>query len=631
MPDADLRKDLDRALHGNPCGLLLTAVSGVAAGGIAIVETESRLLQAAGAVLVALAILRSAMAWVALVEGRSGRWARSSYAPGALANGLAAGMAAALAILLPASPHVQLVLAGYAMLSGAKIAAGTAARPDIALGQMAFTFLPVVAACLYVGTLPMLVLAAIVPALAGGLAFAVINIFVTVSDQARSARERERQAEQMHRQARIDTVTGLLNRHGLEQALQEIAGGPTASVQLSLLWLDLHHFKDVNETLGHGTGDKVLAEMADRLRSLAPPTSTLARFGSDEFVIACPGMARREAETLAARICSELARPVRISGHLIESGAAVGVAVSENGQPDCDRLLEQADLALYHAKYAGRHQSCLFEPEMTRELVRRKEVEAELRAAILRDELSIYFQPILDLRTGRIRAFEALVRWFHPEKGEIVPDEFIPVAEETGLIITLGNWITRMAARTCATWPEHITLAVNLSPVQIRAPGASLGILNALREAGLDPARLELEVTESLFVEDDADTAAFMDELAGHGIGFALDDFGTGNSSLHYINRYPFRSIKVDRSFVSGPRIDRRSDAIVRAVAEMGTVLGMDIVAEGLETAEQVDAVRDAGCTLGQGYHFSRAVPDHLAARLIDEERRALGADRLTG
>ena len=152
-----------------------------------------------------------------------------------------------------------------------------------------------------------------------------------------------------------------------------------------------------------------------------------------------------------------------------------------------------------------------------------------------------------------------------------------------------------------------------------------------MREAGLDPARLELEVTESLFVEDDADTAAFMDELAGHGIGFALDDFGTGNSSLHYINRYPFRSIKVDRSFVSGPRIDRRSDAIVRAVAEMGTVLGMDIVAEGLETAEQVDAVRDAGCTLGQGYHFSRAVPDHLAARLIDEERRALGADRLTG
>lgn len=258
---------------------------------------------------------------------------------------------------------------------------------------------------------------------------------------------------------------------------------------------------------------------------------------------------------------------------------------------------------------------------MTRDLVRRREIEDELRAALQRDELSIFFQPIVDLETGRIRTFEALVRWFHPEKGELRPDEFIPVAEETGVIVTLGNWITAQAARIAAGWPEDVTVAVNLSPLQIRAPGAALGIRNALREAGLDPHRLELEVTESLFVEDSHSTANFIQELSALGVKFALDDFGTGYSSLGYINKYPFNKIKVDRSFVSGENVGRKSEAIIRAVAEMGSRLEMEIVAEGLETIEQVQAVRAAGCTLGQGYYFSRAVPDYLAAMLLAQER----------
>jgi len=282
--------------------------------------------------------------------------------------------------------------------------------------------------------------------------------------------------------------------------------------------------------------------------------------------------------------------------------------------------MKSADLALYHAKTNGKNQVSFFDQSMTRDLVRRKEIEAELRAAIERDELSIFFQPIVDLETGRIRSFEALVRWFHPEKGELRPDEFIPVAEETGVIITLGNWITSQAAKACAGWPEDVTIAVNLSPIQIRAPGAALGILNALKEAGLAPSRLELEVTESLFIDNDDNTTRFIAELASEGVRFALDDFGTGYSSLGYINKYPFSKIKVDRSFVSGPNVGRKSDAIIRAVAEMGSTLEMDIVAEGLETIEQVRAVRNAGCTLGQGYYFSRAVPDYLAAMLLAQE-----------
>ena len=260
---------------------------------------------------------------------------------------------------------------------------------------------------------------------------------------------------------------------------------------------------------------------------------------------------------------------------------------------------------------------------MSRNLMRRREIEAELRAAIQRDELSIYFQPIIDLETGRIRTFEALVRWFHPEKGELKPDEFIPVAEETGVIVTLGNWITAQAAKAAVHWPEDVTIAVNLSPLQIKAPGAALGILSALREAGLNPARLELEVTERLFLDDDHATANFITELSAAGVHFALDDFGTGYSSLGSINKFPFGKIKVDRSFVSGPNVGRKSAAIIRAVAEMGAQLDMEIVAEGLETVEQVSAVRASGCTLGQGYYFSRAVPDYQAAMLLAEERDA--------
>jgi predicted signal transduction protein with EAL and GGDEF domain len=288
---------------------------------------------------------------------------------------------------------------------------------------------------------------------------------------------------------------------------------------------------------------------------------------------------------------------------------------------DADKLMQAADLALYHAKVNGRGQTCFFDESMTRDLVRRREIEAELRAALQRDELSLFFQPIVDLETGRIRSFEALVRWFHPEKGELRPDEFIPVAEETGVILTLGNWITAQAARAAAQWPEDITIAVNLSPLQIRAPGAALGIRNALREAGLAPHRLELEVTESLFLDDNDSTAFFIEELSSLGVRFALDDFGTGYSSLGYINKFPFSKIKVDRSFVSGPDVGKRTEAIIRAVAEMGSQLDMEIVAEGLETIDQVRAVRDAGCTLGQGYYFSRAVPDYLAAMLLAQER----------
>ncbi|MXO87785.1 EAL domain-containing protein [Altererythrobacter aestuarii] len=625
-----VRDQLSQTLHLRPTGLAIGAVCGAGAGLVTAITTSSKTLFWSACLLIALAAIRVGMAYGARsLQGSLGDWLRYVYPAGALAYAAIAGFTAAMAIHHATNPDLQVLLVGYALLFGAGIAVGNAGRPLIALGQMGLTFLPIVVASLVNGSPPYLVLAAILPTLTIGLSIVTLNVFSTLSRQVRSARRNAELAEHLHLQSRTDIVTGLLNRTGFSAEAKQVLGRADPDARIALFWLDMHRFKEVNDSLGHKMGDKVLKETAHRLRALTAPGAVLARFGSDEFLLLDTFASAREAENLAGLLSSEMAAPMRLGGHRIESGASIGMTSRIDGEQTLDEMMQQADLALYHAKAAGRHQICQFAPSMTRILVRRKEIEAELRAAIQRDELSIYFQPILDLSSGRIRSFEALVRWFHPEKGELAPEEFIPVAEETGLIITLGNWITRQAALACAKWPNDITVAVNLSPIQIKAPGAALGILRALDDAGLSPERLQLEVTESLFLEDDESTAAFMDQLSGEGVRFALDDFGTGYSSLHYINKYPFRTIKVDRSFVSGPNIGRHSDAIIRAVAEMGSTLGMEIVAEGLETVEQVQIVRRAGCTLGQGYYFSRAVPEHMAAILLTEEADRLGLTRL--
>lgn len=617
-----MRAELARSMHARPIGLLLNCACGLLVGLVTALQADNDHLSAAGAMLTLFALVRTALAFAkSRLHGRAGHIALDLFPAAALIYAGLVGLCAALALLTGTATELQVLVVGYAMTVGAVIAVGNAARPMVVIGQMLLTFAPLTVACFIRGTVPLLALGVILPCLTVALTFVTMAMFTALARQVRLAAESERLAQAMRDQALTDPVTGLNNRAGFTEAAQALLAGRAVDQQVALIWIDLRRFKEVNDMLGHHIGDEVLRLVAQRLLKRAPDDGVLARFGSDEFLLAAPLADRTQADRLAAALSTDMAAPIRVSGQRIENGASLGVALLDADQPDLEHLMQHAGLALYYAKAAGQHQVCFFNHAMTRNLVRRKEIEAELRGAIQRDELSIYFQPIVDLKTGRIRAFEALVRWFHPERGEIPPQDFIPVAEDTGLIITLGNWITRSAARTAVNWPDDVTLAVNLSPVQIHAPGAALGILAALREAGLPPRRLELEVTENLFVADNAATALFMDMLAVEGVRFALDDFGTGYSSLHYINKYPFRTIKVDRSFVSGPHTGRKSDAIIRAVAEMGATLEMEIVAEGLETAEQVDSVRRAGCTLGQGYHFSRAVPAHLALRLLQDER----------
>nr|WP_298928752.1 EAL domain-containing protein [uncultured Erythrobacter sp.] len=618
-----VRRLLVKSLYAQPSSLAIGAIATVAAAAVSAWIAQLPELYVAAAILTLLAVARitAALGLSPDSEGNSTAKLEFVYEVGAFSYALVLGCTAAFTILMGANTEVEVLMVANALGYGIGVSARNAGRLTIAIGQLGLTCVPIAIACFWTGTPGFIALGITILLLIPAMISIASNIFDVLRDSIASAETSAKLADKMKILARTDVVTGLANRAGLNHSMVETMMRIDEDSKLALIWIDLDRFKEVNDLLGHPVGDRVLSEVARRLNEVSPEGSTVSRFGGDEFVIFCPIQDRKHAELVASEIHAEIMGPMRIDGDRMEVRASLGVALLPEDGKDTDTLMQSADLALYHAKVGGRAQTRFFDSTMSRDLVRRREIEDELRAAIQREELSIFFQPIVDLETGKIRTFEALIRWFHPVKGELRPDEFIPVAEETGVIVTLGNWITAQAARVAATWPEDVTLAVNLSPLQIRAPGAALGIRNALREAGLDPHRLELEVTESLFIEDNHATSSFIEELSEIGVKFALDDFGTGYSSLGYINNYPFNKIKVDRSFVSGKNVGRKSDAIIRAVAEMGSTLEMEIVAEGLETIDQVQAVRQAGCTLGQGFYFSRAVPDYLAAMLLSQER----------
>ena len=627
---ARARRVLVQTLYTQPFSLVLGAVAGTAAAGVSAWISNSAHLWIGSVLLGAVALVRVVLAsrLSPSAHTKSTKRLEMVYEVGAFTFALGLGLFAAATLCFEAQTGVQIMMVATALTYGVSVCARNAGRPTIAMGELLLVSLPVLAACAAIGSAVSLTLGVTIGLLNATMASITLNMFNVLRDSITAAETSAELAEKMQLLARSDVVTGLANRAGLNHAMVETIMALEEGSRCSLFWIDLDRFKEVNDLLGHPVGDRVLIEVSRRLRDVCPEVATVSRFGGDEFIIFCPVDDRKHAERISSEIHAEIMRSIRIDSHRLEVRASVGVALLPDDGTDADTLLKSADLALYHAKVGGRSQTCFFDRTMTRDLLRRREIEGELRMALQRDELSIFFQPIVDLETGKIRTFEALVRWFHPEKGELRPADFIPVAEETGVIVTLGNWITAQAARIAAQWPEDVTIAVNLSPLQIRAPGAALGIKSALREAGLDPRRLELEVTESLFIDDNHATANFIEELSEIGVRFALDDFGTGYSSLSYINTFPFRKIKVDRSFVSGEQVGPRSDAIIRAVAEMGTTLQMEIVAEGLETIEQVQAVREAGCTLGQGFYFSRAVPDYLAAMLLAQERENEGIGR---
>jgi diguanylate cyclase (GGDEF)-like protein len=422
--------------------------------------------------------------------------------------------------------------------------------------------------------------------------------------------EWERAQQQISHMARHDALTNLPNRTLFREQLERALHVAKRGDQIAVLCLDLDHFKRINDTLGHPIGDALLSEVASRLAECLGPDDTVARLGGDEFAVVqfCNNRESCAAATLASRIVELVAAPYEINGHHLVIGTSVGISLSPDDGKDPDELLKNADLALYRAKADGRGTYRFFEAGMDARAQARRLLELDLRLALKREEFQVYYQPIRDIVSEEIVVCEALVRWNHSQRGLIPPGNFIPLAEETGLILQLGDWVLHRACIDAARW-RTTAVAVNLSPVQFKNPNLVSSVKAALETSRLPAHRLELEITESVLLQNSEATRSVLHELRALGVRISLDDFGTGYSSLSYLRSFPFDKIKIDRSFVSELATHNDSMAIVRAVTGLGKSLGIATTAEGVETDVQLELLRREGCTQAQGYLFSKPCP----------------------
>jgi diguanylate cyclase (GGDEF)-like protein len=429
----------------------------------------------------------------------------------------------------------------------------------------------------------------------------------------------QRQSEvKIEYMAHHDSLTDLANRVLLNEQLELALGQIHRNEMVAIHHLDLDQFKAVNDTFGHPAGDKLLKIVADRLRGLVRETDTIARMGGDEFVIVQAAIADPgDATSLAQRIIHLLGEPFDIDGQQVLIGVSVGIAVGPGDGLTADKLLRNADLALYRAKGDGRSTFRFFEPVMDLQMQTRRILEQDLRRALPAGEFELYYQPVVNLASRTVSGFEALIRWNHPQRGLVSPGTFIPLAEEIGFIVPMGEWVIREACATAAGWPGNSRVAINISAVQFRNPGLMQVIIGALATSGLDPTRLEIEITETVLLQNKDTTLAVLHQLRALGVRIALDDFGTGYSSLTYLQCFPFDKIKIDRSFVKDITENTGSLNIVRAVAALASGMGMTATAEGVETREQLDSITSEGCTEMQGFLFSRPLPAREIERLF--------------
>jgi diguanylate cyclase (GGDEF)-like protein len=430
--------------------------------------------------------------------------------------------------------------------------------------------------------------------------------------------ERRLAAQRIHHMARHDALTDLPNRSLFREKIEDALKRVPRDEQVAVHCLDLDGFKSVNDALGHPVGDALLKQVADRLRAALREQDCVARLGGDEFAIVQVGAAQPEGATvLAQRMIEALTAPFEIDGHQVIIGASVGIAIAPMDGDVADQLLKNGDMALYRSKTDGRGTYRFFEQAMDSRMQARRALELDLRRALLHNQFELHYQPVVNLTTLQVTGMEALLRWQHPERGTVPPGEFIPLAEEIGLIVPLGEWILRQACSDAATWDRDIKVAVNISPAQFRSKKLLEAVMTALALSKLPADRLELEVTEGVLLVDTEATLSLLHQLRALGVGIAMDDFGTGYSSLSYLRRFPFDKIKIDSSFIRTISDDASSFAIIRAVTGLSNSLGMVTTAEGVETTEQLDRVRAEGCTEVQGFLFSAARPAAEVAELV--------------
>lgn len=433
--------------------------------------------------------------------------------------------------------------------------------------------------------------------------------------------EIKQREERIQHMAHHDALTGLPNRVLFQSRVKDaIEQSEKDDKMVAICCLDLDHFKNVNDTLGHPAGDALLCIVAERIKAEIRDVDTVARLGGDEFAIVLSGLKDQKLlDRVANRILKSLALPVSIDGHETVTGASMGIAILSKESSDSNKLLKNADLALYRAKTEGRNAFRFFKQEMDESALARRKVEVDLRLAIERDQLQLYFQPLVNTGDDKIAGFEALVRWNHPELGLVCPDDFISVAEETGLIVPMGEWVLRTACAEAVKWSVPVKVAVNISPAQFKQTRLVEFISKTLKETTLDPGRLELEITETVLMRNTAETMETLYRLKGLGVRIAMDDFGTGYSSLGNLRSFPFDKIKIDRSFVSDLGTNAEAAAIVRAVVGLGRSLGIDTTAEGVETRDQLVYLRIEGCSEIQGFYYSKPRPGDDIADLLED------------
>jgi len=439
--------------------------------------------------------------------------------------------------------------------------------------------------------------------------------------------ERREAEAQIAHMAHHDALTGLPNRVLLRERLDDALTRAQRGNRIAVLYLDLDHFKSINDTLGHGIGDELLKAVAARLRGCLRETDTIARLGGDEFAIIQTEVASpSDVASLASRIRDALTAAYDLDGHQVPADVSIGISLAPDDTIDPEQLLKNADMALYRSKADGRGTFRFFEPQMDERVRTRRTLELDLRNAITNGEFELYYQPVVNLDRNEISACETLLRWHHPTRGMVPPAEFIPVAEETGLINQIGEWVLRQACFEAASWPNDVAVAVNLSPVQFKNQNLALLIVSALADSRLPARRLELEITEAVLLQNNEATLATLHRLRELGVRIAMDDFGTGYSSLSYLRSFPFDKIKIDRSFINDIGEKDESGAIVQAVTSLASRLKMATTAEGVETQAQLQMIQRLGCTEMQGYLYSRPVPARDLARLFPARRDALGS-----
>jgi diguanylate cyclase (GGDEF)-like protein len=410
--------------------------------------------------------------------------------------------------------------------------------------------------------------------------------------------------------AHHDALTGLPNRVMFHNRLSEAVARSMRGETSAVLCLDLDHFKEVNDTLGHPAGDALLREVSRRLREQVREVDTAARLGGDEFAVVQWGTTQpQDATALAKRLINALSQPYDLDGHQVSIGTSIGIALVPGDGQTSDQLLRNADMALYAVKAAGRGTYRFYDPGMDAAMQARRKLETDLRKGLTENQFQVFYQPLMNIKTGSVTGFEALLRWNHPERGLVPPDEFIPFAEEIGLIIPLGKWVLNQACADAATWPEDIKVAINVSVIQFGSPTLVDDVAAALKASGLAPERLEIEITETVMLDDTDGILVILHQLRDLGLCITMDDFGTGYSSLSYLRRFPFSKVKIDRSFIGGLGTGDQCDAIVTAVTDLCETLGMTTLAEGVETEEQLQQLRIGHCGEAQGYLFSRPRP----------------------